>query len=109
MNEPVKNVNQLPQLLILGQPGRDESSKYVANARPPVPEWVHDDAMLKRLGPEFADNADLPPDEPTRRHFLRIMGASAALATAGGCFNQPQEEIVPFVRPPEQLVPGKPL
>jgi molybdopterin-containing oxidoreductase family iron-sulfur binding subunit len=65
--------------------------------------------MLRRLGPEFAEGADLPPDEPTRRHFLQIMGASAALAGVGGCINQPQEEIVPYVRPPEQIVPGKPL
>jgi molybdopterin-containing oxidoreductase family iron-sulfur binding subunit len=65
--------------------------------------------MLRRLGPEFAEGADLPPDEPTRRHFLQIMCASAALAGVGGCINQPQEEIVPYVRPPEQIVPGKPL
>jgi molybdopterin-containing oxidoreductase family iron-sulfur binding subunit len=36
------------------------------------------------------------------------MGASAALAAGGGC-TQPQETIVPYVRAPEQLVPGKPL
>jgi molybdopterin-containing oxidoreductase family iron-sulfur binding subunit len=79
------------------------------SSAPRVPEWVHDEAMLRRLGPEFAEGADLPPDEPTRRHFLQIMGASAALAGVGGCINQPQEEIVPYVRPPEQIVPGKPL
>jgi molybdopterin-containing oxidoreductase family iron-sulfur binding subunit len=96
MNERFENLLQLP---ILGQP----------RVRPPVREWVHDDAVLERLGPEFAEFADLAPDEPTRRHFLQIMGASVALATASGCFQQPQEKIVPFVRPPEQLVPGKPL
>jgi molybdopterin-containing oxidoreductase family iron-sulfur binding subunit len=76
---------------------------------PRVPDWVHDDAMLRRLGPEFVEGADLTPDEPTRRHFLQIMGASVALAGASGCINQPQEEIVPYVRPPEQIIPGKPL
>jgi Fe-S-cluster-containing dehydrogenase component len=76
---------------------------------PRVPSWVHDDEILRALGPEFADGADLPPDEPTRRHFLSIMGASAALASVSGCFNQPQEKIVPYVRPPEQIIPGKPL
>jgi molybdopterin-containing oxidoreductase family iron-sulfur binding subunit len=73
------------------------------------PAWVHDNAMLRKLGPEFAEGADLPPDAPTRRRFLQIMGASAALAGAGGCINQPQEEIVPYVRPPEQIIPGKAL
>jgi molybdopterin-containing oxidoreductase family iron-sulfur binding subunit len=98
MKERSQKIGQLPELPVLGQPVR---------AR--VPEWVHDDAMLVKLGPEFAESADLPPDEPTRRHFLKIMGASAALATASGCFQQPQEEIVPFVRAPEQIIPGKPL
>src|SRR3990170_3782634 len=65
--------------------------------------------ILKALGPEFAADADEPPDEPTRRRFLQIMGASVALAGAGGCLNQPQEQIVPYVRAPEQIIPGKPL
>ena len=49
---------------------------------------------------------------PTSRRggsFLQIMGASVALAGAGGCINQPQETIVPYVRAPEQIIPGKPL
>jgi len=98
-----------PRFHILGQTvnPRAESGR-VANGRS-VREWVHDDAVLSALGPEFAEGADYPPDEPTRRHFLKIMGASAALAGAGGCMNQPQEEIVPFVRAPEQMIPGKPL
>ncbi len=57
---------------------------------------------------EFPAGASLPPDEPTRRHFLKIMGASVALAGGAGC-TQPQETIVPYVRAPEQIVPGKPL
>jgi molybdopterin-containing oxidoreductase family iron-sulfur binding subunit len=65
--------------------------------------------ILEALGPEFAAGADLPPDEPTRRRFLQIMGASVALAGAGGCINQPQETIVPYVHAPEKLIPGKPL
>ena len=37
------------------------------------------------------------------------MGASLALAGVQGCVEQPQEKIVPYVRPPEQIVPGRPL
>lgn len=47
--------------------------------------------------------------ETTRRNFLRILGASLALATTEGCRNQPAEKIVPYVRQPEQIVPGVPL
>ncbi|MCI0333198.1 MAG: 4Fe-4S dicluster domain-containing protein [Planctomycetes bacterium] len=98
-----------PRLPIIGQAVASGARSESASSRPSVREWVHDEGMLRSLGPEFAEYADLPPDEPTRRHFLQIMGASMALATASGCVNQPQETIVPYVRPPEQLVPGKPL
>jgi MoCo/4Fe-4S cofactor protein with predicted Tat translocation signal len=87
--------------------GRSRSADAMSGRN--VAEWVRDEEVLKSLGPEFADGADLSPDEPSRRHFLQIMGASVALAGAGGCINQPQEQIVPYVRAPEQIVPGKPL
>ena len=37
------------------------------------------------------------------------MGASLALAGVTACTRQPAEKIVPYVRQPEELVPGKPL
>ncbi len=37
------------------------------------------------------------------------MGASLALAGVSACTRQPDEAIVPYVRQPEELVPGKPL
>ncbi|MBX5496306.1 MAG: 4Fe-4S dicluster domain-containing protein, partial [Bryobacteraceae bacterium] len=46
---------------------------------------------------------------PDRREALRLMAASLALAGLTGCTVQPQEQIVPYVRQPEQLVPGRPL
>src|ERR1700692_2483542 len=45
----------------------------------------------------------------SRRRFLRLMGASIALAGASACTKQPKEVIVPYVRQPEELIPGKPL
>ncbi len=44
-----------------------------------------------------------------RRDFLRLMGASMALAGLTGCTRQPTEKIVPYVKQPEELVPGRPL
>ena len=41
--------------------------------------------------------------------FLKLMGASLALAGVTGCTRQPDELIVPYVRQPEEVVPGKPL
>src|SRR5579864_5526950 len=48
-------------------------------------------------------------DPASRRGFLRLMGASIALAGASACTKQPKEVIVPYVRQPEELIPGKPL
>ncbi|HEV3196256.1 MAG TPA: TAT-variant-translocated molybdopterin oxidoreductase [Bryobacteraceae bacterium] len=44
-----------------------------------------------------------------RRNFLKLMGASLALAGLSGCTRQPTEHIMPYVRQPEELVPGRPL
>ena len=44
----------------------------------------------------------------SRRRFLELLGASLALAGAASCA-PPEREIVPYVRPPELAVPGKPL
>src|SRR5687767_9246767 len=43
-----------------------------------------------------------------RRDFVKLMGASVALAGMTGC-RQPAEMIVPYVNQPENLIPGKPL
>ena len=42
-----------------------------------------------------------------RRSFLKLMGASMAMAGLTACTKQPPERIVPYVRPPEEFVPGK--
>ena len=47
-------------------------------------------------------------DAVSRRRFLELLGASLALAGAASCA-PPREQIVPYVRPPQQAVPGKPL
>src|SRR5574339_789415 len=48
-------------------------------------------------------------DPKGRREFLKLMTASLALAGVGACTKQPQEAIVPYVRQPEDIVPGRPL
>ncbi|HEX6187000.1 MAG TPA: TAT-variant-translocated molybdopterin oxidoreductase [Pyrinomonadaceae bacterium] len=58
---------------------------------------------------EFPHAADEWNDPVERRTFLKIMGASLALAGLSGCVIQPPENIVPYVRQPEELVPGKGL
>ena len=47
--------------------------------------------------------------EEGRRNFLKLMGASLALGGLAACTRQPNEHIMPYVRQPEILVPGRPL
>src|SRR5262245_1593317 len=64
--------------------------------------------MLER---EFPDAASEWDDSTSRRTFLKVMGASLALGGmgVGGCVKPTTEKIVPYVRQPEELIPGKPL
>lgn len=65
--------------------------------------------------PEFAEavRREFPNDEfdqlppATRRQFLKVMGASLAMAGLTAC-RWPKEEIVPFAHRPEYRVPGVP-
>ena len=56
---------------------------------------------------EFPENAADWSDPAGRRQFLKLMGASLALAGVTGCTRQPTEHIVPYVVPPEGYVPGQ--
>jgi molybdopterin-containing oxidoreductase family iron-sulfur binding subunit len=47
-------------------------------------------------------------DDVSRRGFLKLMGASVALAGLAGCTKQPDEPIYPYIKQPEDLVLGKP-
>ena len=58
---------------------------------------------------EFPQHAAAGANALDRRSFLKLMGASLALAGLTACSGQPPEKIVPYVRPPEKVVPGKPL
>jgi molybdopterin-containing oxidoreductase family iron-sulfur binding subunit len=48
-------------------------------------------------------------DAVSRRGFLKVMGASFALAGLAGCTKQPDEPIFAYVKQPEDLVLGKPM
>src|SRR3954451_24323737 len=60
---------------------------------------------------EFPHEAGEWHDPVSRRNFMKLMGAGLALAGVGlniGC-EQKEEKIVPYVNPPENMIPGKPL
>ncbi len=67
--------------------------------------------FFEYLHREFPRQAGEWLDPASRRSFLKLMAASLGLAGVGlgGCLRQPEEKIVPYVRQPEDFVPGKPL
>ena len=62
----------------------------------------------QELEREFHEGASEAPDDVSRRQFITVMGASVALASFTGC-RRPVEHIVPYVRQPEEVVPGRAL
>ncbi len=74
-----------------------------------ISEILENGNFIEHLKNEFPEAARILPTEVNRRDFLKLMGASLALAGLGGCTRQPLEKIVPYVKSPEHMIPGKPL
>ena len=64
---------------------------------------------LEREFPQgAAEMADAGDAEVSRRSFLKLMGASTALAGLGmAACRRPESYIVPFTKAPEWVIPGK--
>ncbi len=62
---------------------------------------------------EYPRHASVWDESLDRRGFLKLMGASLALAGLSGCLSSApaptDEKIVPYVNQPEEIIPGKPL
>ena len=72
-------------------------------------ELVGEPGFEELLENEFpAGAAEYQTDGVSRRNFMKLMGASMALAGLTACTRQPDEPIVPYVRQPEDLIPGIP-
>ena len=72
-------------------------------------EWSHSPDFLPYLHREFPEYASEWDSGISRRRFLKLMAASFAFAGLTACSRQPQEKLVPYVRRPEEIIPGKPL
>jgi MoCo/4Fe-4S cofactor protein with predicted Tat translocation signal len=72
-------------------------------------ELAESESFQEMLHREFPEQASEWTDSVSRRRFLQLMAASLALAGLNGCVSAPAEKIVPYVRAPEEIVPGRPL
>jgi MoCo/4Fe-4S cofactor protein with predicted Tat translocation signal len=70
-------------------------------------ELANTDEFQELLQREFPRHASWL-DSVGRREFLQFMGASLALGGLSACTKQPDEKIVPYTKPPENIVPGRP-
>ncbi|MGI8555545.1 MAG: TAT-variant-translocated molybdopterin oxidoreductase [Pyrinomonadaceae bacterium] len=74
-----------------------------------VEEFVDAPEFEEFVSREYPQHAEEWESGLSRRNFIKVMGASLALAGLSGCVIQPPEKIIPYVRQPEEIVPGKPL
>ncbi|MGZ5564734.1 MAG: TAT-variant-translocated molybdopterin oxidoreductase, partial [Chthoniobacterales bacterium] len=72
-------------------------------------ELAGTEAFQAALHREFPKGASEWVDSVSRRGFLKVMGASLGLAGMTGCVRLPLEPIVPYVRQPENVIPGRPM
>ena len=71
-------------------------------------ELAQTDEFVDMVQREFPEQASELRDPVSRRNFLKLMSASLALGGVTACTVQPNEKIVPQVRAPENIIPGKP-
>jgi MoCo/4Fe-4S cofactor protein with predicted Tat translocation signal len=71
-------------------------------------ELAKNEEYQKFVEREFPENATELTDQVSRRSFLRVMGASIALAGFASC-RKPVQKILPFNKQPEDMVLGEPF
>lgn len=72
-------------------------------------EAAESEELREYVEQEFPGLSGQVPQGVDRRSLLKVMAASLAMAGAAACTRQPPEYIVPYVRQPENIVPGVPL
>lgn len=100
-HESHKELRQAAEAHLAGKRGR----KYWRS----LEELAETPEFQRFMDDEFPNRSTL--NQINRRDLLKFMGASFALAGLTGCRGVflPQDKVVPYVKQPEELVPGKPL
>jgi MoCo/4Fe-4S cofactor protein with predicted Tat translocation signal len=84
---------------------RGKSGKQYWRALEELADDPHFEQLMHREFPRHAAEWD---DSVDRRNFLKLMGASLALAGMAGCGRPDIGHIVPYVRQPDGMVLGRP-
>ncbi|HSR17493.1 MAG TPA: TAT-variant-translocated molybdopterin oxidoreductase, partial [Ignavibacteriaceae bacterium] len=104
-DDPISNNNVLPEVLNEGTPDPNYWRSFE--------ELYNDPKVFEQSQHEFQSGVtdDFNPSEMSvfsRRKFLALLGASAALAGTGCADYRDKGEIIPYVKRPEEVLPGKP-
>jgi molybdopterin-containing oxidoreductase family iron-sulfur binding subunit len=103
MNQKNENTMTLEQ--VRGKLAGAKGKKYWRS----VDELADTAEFQAAVEKEFPGSAQEWVDPVSRRGFMKLMGASMALAGLAGCTKQPDEPIYPYVKAPEDLILGKPM
>lgn len=87
------------------RPNVERDNKYWLS----LEQWKNDPEFMKMAETEFQSSPLKEGDGEdgwARREFLKLMGASLAMATAG-CIRRPVQKIVPYNKQPEEVTLGQ--
>jgi len=84
---------------------KNKSGKQYWRALEEIAEDPHFEDLMHREFPRHASEWD---DSVDRRDFLKLMGASLALAGLAGCGRPDEAHIVPYVKQPDGMTLGRP-
>jgi MoCo/4Fe-4S cofactor protein with predicted Tat translocation signal len=103
-------MNRREQRLDLTSLGRQLTSSQEKGYWRCLDELAGTEEFEEMLHREFPAHISEWSDPIGRRRFLKLMGASLALAGLSACVKPPQGKIFPYSQPPSEiLIPGKPL
>jgi molybdopterin-containing oxidoreductase family iron-sulfur binding subunit len=105
MNQEARNASKPLSLAAVREELKSAKGKRYWRSVDELADTAEFQAAVER---EFPGSAQEWVDPVSRRGFMKLMGASLALAGLSGCTKQPDEPIYAYVKQPEDLILGKP-
>ncbi len=114
MNQPLIPLESLLEPQRTAKVDLDALRTKLAAGRGPafwrtLEEAAESNELRDYIEQEFPGLSGQIPQGIDRRNLLKVMAASLAMAGAAACTKMPRQLIVPYVRQPENVIPGLPL
>ncbi len=103
-HHPIKDSHQPKQATIRQRLQNKNGKEYWRSLN----ELANSEGFDELVREEFPRQAKLT-GSMNRRDFLKVLSASLAMAGLAACTPQPDKKIMPYSRPPEELLPGNPV